>query len=436
MGIAIAIIGFIVALLVLIIAHELGHFIVSKRAGVVIEEFGIGLPPRIFGVKRGETIYSLNLIPLGAFVKAAGENDPSVPGSLASKGPWTRMGVYAAGPMVNIFMAFVILSAYFMVPTDDIRGKGAMVNSVTESSPAKEAGIEPGDIILRIDEQQIHDWEDIREAVNTSAEEEKTLYLDRDGEPFQVNLKPEFTSQENRYTIGVWLAWGIVTGVEEGSPAAEADIRTGDTILSIGEKAVYSNGSMTDALNSAKAGEEVSVVLLRTEEIVTTNLNLSAQDGDQLIGADTRWVSDTRIETQRSSFWQALYRGGDFIVHIPYLIKESIPLMIEDSGKAVVGPVGAGQLTVEIVESFGFSNILFLAGLISVGLAIFNFIPIPPLDGGGILVASIEGIRRGKRLSPKTVRLVYTIGTAIIITIFVVIMYNDIARLISGGSFL
>jgi regulator of sigma E protease len=110
--------------------------------------------------------------------------------------------------------------------------------------------------------------------------------------------------------------------------------------------------------------------------------------------------------------------------------------MIEDSGKAVVGPVGAGQLTVEIVESFGLSNILFLAGLISIGLAIFNFIPIPPLDGGGILVASIEGIRRGRRLSPKTVRLVYTIGTAIIITIFVVIMYNDIARLISGDSFL
>ncbi|GAI42674.1 unnamed protein product, partial [marine sediment metagenome] len=116
MSVAVIIILFIVALLMAICLHELGHFIVAKRAGVKVEEFGIGIPPRLFGIKRGETIYSVNAIPLGAFVKAAGENDPTVPRSLAGKRPWPRLGIYAAGPLVNIFLAFVLLSAFLALP--------------------------------------------------------------------------------------------------------------------------------------------------------------------------------------------------------------------------------------------------------------------------------------------------------------------------------
>ena len=99
MSLALIIILFVVSLFVAMCLHELGHFVASKRAGVKVEEFGIGIPPRIFGIKRGETIYSLNAIPIGAFVKATGENDPTVPRSLAGKGPWTRLGIYAAGPV-------------------------------------------------------------------------------------------------------------------------------------------------------------------------------------------------------------------------------------------------------------------------------------------------------------------------------------------------
>ncbi|PIU22843.1 MAG: RIP metalloprotease RseP, partial [Chloroflexi bacterium CG08_land_8_20_14_0_20_45_12] len=99
MDIAIIIIIFIVCLFVMILVHELGHFVTAKRAGVKVEEFGIGFPPRLFGIKRGETVYSFNAIPAGAFVRLAGEDDPTVPRSLASKSPWTRLKVYAAGPL-------------------------------------------------------------------------------------------------------------------------------------------------------------------------------------------------------------------------------------------------------------------------------------------------------------------------------------------------
>jgi RIP metalloprotease RseP len=209
----------------------------------------------------------------------------------------------------------------------------------------------------------------------------------------------------------------------------------GDTILSINKQPIYSAQSMSDAISSAEPGEKIEVVLLRGEEILSKSLELSSQNGEQAIGLGTQWVSNTHIEKQRLPFWQAIHRGGDFVVHLPELIVESLDIIKEDPSKAVVGPVGAGQLTVEAVTSFGLSNVLFLGGLISMGFALFNFIPVPPLDGGGMLIGLIEGVRRGKRLSPRTVRLAYAIGTALIITLFVLVFYSDILRLIRGEGF-
>ena len=220
--------------------------------------------------------------------------------------------------------------------------------------------------------------------------------------------------------------------MESGSLVDAADIRPGDTILKIHGKLVYSDESMRDALSSAKPGKEITFVLLRDDgsgDVVTTSLRMSSQDGPDTIGLATQWV-DSHRDRERTPFWQSLYQGGDYLVHIPSLIKQSIPIIREDPSKLAVGVVGAGQLTVEAVKSSGFTNVLLLGGMISAGLALFNFIPIPPLDGGGMLIALIEGIRRGKRLSARTVRLAYVAGTALMITAFVVIMYNDIARVI------
>jgi len=232
MSVAVIIILFIVALLMAICLHELGHFIVAKRAGVKVEEFGIGIPPRLFGIKRGETIYSVNAIPLGAFVKAAGENDPTVPRSLAGKGPWTRLGIYAAGPLVNIFLAFVLISAFLALPTSTVAGNGLMVHSVVGNSSAEEAGIKPGDIILEVDEQPVHRRGDVQDIVNSVEEgAEITLLLLRNGQEIQTTVKPKFAPESQQLKIGVYLWWDMVSQVEEGSPAYEAGIRPGDTIL-------------------------------------------------------------------------------------------------------------------------------------------------------------------------------------------------------------
>ncbi|HEU65524.1 MAG TPA: RIP metalloprotease RseP, partial [Chloroflexi bacterium] len=125
-----------------------------------------------------------------------------------------------------------------------------------------------------------------------------------------------------------------------------------------------------------------------------------------------------------------------YIIYMPVLIIEAIPLIIESPDMALVGPIGAGQLTVEVVQASGFSYLLFMAGIISLGIAMFNLLPIPPLDGGGMLVAFVEGVRRGKRLSPRAMRLAYTIGTTFIITLVILVVFFDILRLVRGEPLL
>jgi len=434
MSVAIIIILFIVALFVAMCLHELGHFITAKRAGVKVEEFGIGIPPRLLGIKRGETIYSLNAIPIGAFVKAAGENDPTVPRSLAGKGPWTRLGIYAAGPLVNIFLAFVLLSAFLALPYSVIAVNGLVVCAVVENSPAEEAGIEPRDIILEIEGQPVHRRGDVQDIVNSGEEgTEITLLLLRNGQEKEITLEPQLDPKSQLLKIGTYLWWDMVSQVEEGSPAYEAGIRPGDAIHSINGQLIYNEESMSSALHFVEEGKEIKLVLLREGETVSIALN---NDGyETLPGVEMQWVEGVHVEQERLPVWRAIYLGARDIIYMPVLIIEAIPQIIESPDMALVGPIGAGQLTVEVVRSSGFSSILFMASIISLGLGIFNLLPIPPLDGGGMLVAFIEGCRRGKRLSPRTVRLAYTIGTAFLIALMVLVTFLDIGRLWSGRGF-
>jgi len=434
MTVALIIIIFIVVLFVAVYLHELGHFLTARRAGVKVEEFGIGLPPRLLGIKRGETIYSVNAVPLGAFVRTAGENDPTVPRSLAGKGPWTRFGVYAAGPVVNIFLAFILFSAFLLLPMSVVTGNGLMVHSVAENSPAEEAGIEAGDIILELDGQPVHTWEEMQDMVNSGqAGTEITLLLQKDGSQEEARLKPKFDPTLQRQIIGVLLCWNMVNQVDEGSSAYEAGLRPGDTILSLNGQPVYNTESMSSALGSAREDEEITLVLLRGQETVSTSL-ISVSHGT-LPGVELRWVDGTHLEQERLPVWRAVYLGARYIIYMPALIIEAIPLIRESPDMALVGPIGAGQLTVEAVRSSGFSNILFMASIISLGIGMFNLLPIPPLDGGGMLVAFIEGFRRGKRLSPRAVRLAHTIGTTFLITLVILVTFSDILRLISGRGF-
>jgi regulator of sigma E protease len=148
------IVAFVIILSILVLAHEFGHYITAKMSGIVVEEFGLGYPPRIFGFKRGGTIYSLNAIPFGGFTKMLGEEDPQYPGSFASKSRWTRFLVLVAGSLMNILLPVLLFTISAIIPHNVVMEK-VHVTEVAPNSPAQAAGVEAGDILLKINDRDM-----------------------------------------------------------------------------------------------------------------------------------------------------------------------------------------------------------------------------------------------------------------------------------------
>ncbi len=426
---------FIVSLLVVVVAHEMGHFIASKRVGVAVEEFGIGFPPRLFGYMWRGTLYSINALPIGAFVKSRGENDPTLEGSLAAQSWWRRLVVYAAGPVANIFLAFLLFAAFFAVPRAVAVSDGLLVYQVQESSPASQAGLQAGDVVISADGVSLETWNDLQVILaGVSAQETVALQVLRGGSEFSVPVAPDYSDTLGRNVIGITLGRDIVESVAPGSLAATGGIREGDSLVGIDNLGVVNQTAVDETLSAAAPDATVVLTMLRDSDNYSVELT-GSQLATQNLGMQLLWAPNSRIEDRGTPLGTAVLAGARYIVTMPQLIIASVPLMRDDPSLAFVGPIGAGQLTVEAVATFGLTNLIFIAGLISIGIGLFNLIPVPPLDGGGILVALVEATRRGKRLSDRAVRVSYAVGTALLITLVIFITTSDVLRLIQGRGF-
>ncbi len=205
MDIALSILGFIAVLAVLILVHEGGHFMAAKAAGIRVLEFGLGFPPRLWGVHRGDTLYSINAIPLGGFVKMAGEEDPTEPRSLASKSAGVRFLVMAAGAFMNALTALVLFSALFVVPQDVLVGK-VTIAEVAADSPAQKAGVLPGDTIVSVNGHAVLNVGDLRYRVNLDLGQQSTWLIQRGEQSLTVNLVPRLNPPADQGATGIVLA--------------------------------------------------------------------------------------------------------------------------------------------------------------------------------------------------------------------------------------
>jgi len=426
---------FVASMLIVVVAHEFGHFLVAKRAGVVVEEFGIGFPPRLFGFMWRGTLYSVNALPVGAFVKSRSENDAGVEGSLASKGPWKRFAVYAAGPFVNILLAFVLFTTYFGLPQATVVSDGVLVYQVQSDSPAGAAGLKPGDVIVRVDGEMMDTWSRLhRTLAGATPGDLLRLEVLRNGSTISVDVSPTFSEELGRNVIGIVISQNLVQAVEPGSPAAEAGILVGDALLGVNGRGLINQTALEEALAALDDSSGAVFTLLRDTKSFTVEFT-AAQINEGKLGLGLLWAPGARLEHRATPLTSAALAGAQLMLSMPSLIVDSIPMMQEDPSLAFVGPIGAGQLSVEAVRVFGVSNLIFIAGLISLGIALFNLLPVPPLDGGGMLVALIEAARRGRRLSERAVRLAYAFGTALLITLVVFATTSDILRLVQGRDF-
>ncbi|GAI36767.1 unnamed protein product [marine sediment metagenome] len=216
MTLLISIVSFLIVIAVLVLAHELGHFITAKASGVKVEEFGLGFPPRLLSVRRGETLYSLNAIPLGGFVKMAGEEDPKVPGSLASKGIGTRLLVLSAGSLMNLLLPLLLFSIAFMIPHNLIMGQ-VMIEEVDPDSPAARAGIEPGDTLLSVNEKAVNNTGDLYRYIQLNLGKEITLLVKHsDSTTENVQVIPRWKPPEGRGATGIVVTTANPTIVSQG----------------------------------------------------------------------------------------------------------------------------------------------------------------------------------------------------------------------------
>jgi regulator of sigma E protease len=203
MSVLISIVAFVIILLILVVAHELGHFITAKIRGVGVIEFGIGFPPRIFGIKRKGTIYSINALPLGGFVKLAGEEDPKVPESLASKGYGTRMLVLASGSLVNILLPVILFTVAFLLPHTVVTAP-VVIESVDVNSPAEAAGLQAGDTVVSINGNQIDNILDVQRLTQLNLGKEMKIEIKRvDGTLETVSLVPRWKPPQGEGAMGV-----------------------------------------------------------------------------------------------------------------------------------------------------------------------------------------------------------------------------------------
>jgi len=382
----------------LVFIHELGHFLTAKRFGIKVTEFGFGFPPRLAGVKFGETIYSINLIPIGGFVKLVGEEDPTDPRSFARQSVLKRAIVLSAGSFMNFVVPVVMFTVLFMLPHEEIVGGSVVISAVAPGSPAQEAGLRPGDTVLQVDAQPIDGTTEfiakVREKVGLPVE----LTVRRGAAVSGMRSSPEFALVET------------VTVVPRANPPTlniVEEVTDTATQVSVRDARRYDgNAKVGDKLTQGPMGV--------------------------LIG-----LANPRIEGRSDPFWVAFPNSFRAMWSVLVTTRDGLAQGISSgTNPGVTGPIGIAQATGEVVEQQGVYWIFPLTALLSLSLAVINILPIPALDGGRLLFVIIEWVRRGKRISPKKEGLAHLIGFALLIGFILFVSYFDVLRLLRGESIL
>jgi regulator of sigma E protease len=359
----------------LVFVHELGHFLTALRMGIKVEEFGFGYPPRILTLFHWKGVpVTLNWLPLGGFVRMAGEEGNfDIEGSLAAAPPWKKIPVMAAGAFMNIIAAIAIFAIVGMVGQPDEVGP-LTIQKVDQGSPAAQAGLQPGDVILTINSKEIDSRRILQQELEPLLGKQVTLGIERQSpqngsEPYQ-NLKNVV----------------VTPRVRENLPPNQGPL--GITIEVPADK----------------------VEMVRYADRLSPLAAL-------LYG----------VQHTFSIFFQMLFGLGTLIGSLFGLSNTEIQ-------GGLAGPVGIGRLTGEVARTQGLMKYLELTALISVNLALFNLLPIPALDGSRIVFALIEWVRRGKRVPPEKEAMVHAIGMIALLGLMLVVTFSDVRNILLGRN--
>ena len=372
------IILFLLILGVIVFFHELGHFVMAKLYGVKVEEFAIGFPPKIFGVKKGETEYRLNWVPLGGYCKIVGEDgeEKDNPRSFGSRSIFQRFQIISAGVLMNFFLAFVIFSFIFMVGfPQDITGKELSIIKADENF---------GQAEIVIDEENAKSVTDVKIQISE---------------------------------------------IVKDSPADKAEIKIGDTIVQADEMKI---NSIEDLQNYTQEnlGEPMTLSITRGSESFTKKIipRENYPEGEGALG-----VSLAQTAVVSYSILEAIKQGFEYTVQLTIFIIMAFANIIwglVTTGKTVAevsGPVGIAAMTQQ-AASMGFLTVLNFTALISVNLAIINALPLPALDGGRMLFLLVEKIK-GSPINQVWEAKANNLGFMLLMGLMIIVTFKDIVKL-------
>lgn len=430
---------FLVLIGVMILLHELGHYLMARLFDVKVETFSLGFGPRLFGNRGKETDFCICAIPLGGYVKMLGEQPGegqiSDPRALTSKPRWQRLLIAFAGPLTNIVLAVILLTGLFMVEYPKIpTPKSPVVGHVDPNGAAEKAGVRVGDRVVQVDGIQDPTWETIALREIASAKKPMDVYVLRNGQRLNFSVTPVYDEKQG---VG-YAGWMQETDVQMGGyccdidAAQKAGLQKGDIFVSVNGVPIHSATRFQEVIEGSK-GTPVEVVYLRNGQQQTVSVTpvWGEAEGKQRwrIGASL----EPRVEITKLPFSEALAESWRQNVQSTKLLYKVIQGMLERrmSPKSLEGPIRIAQLSGQAARE-GATTFIGLMAAVSLNLAIFNLLPIPILDGGVMLMLLVEILLR-RDLDLRVKEAVVRAGFVFLMVVVVFVLYNDISKILPPG---
>jgi regulator of sigma E protease len=430
----ITLLSFIFVLGVLVFVHELGHFLAAKRVGIKVLKFQLGFDPTVVRFRRGDTEYGIGALPLGGYVKMAGESPDQARTGRAdeflSKTKWERFQVLIMGPVMNLLLAFVLTAVvlYQGVERAAYENQPVVIGAVAADSAGAKAGLAPGDRIVAVNDRKVNTWEDLYLAIGTRPNRETNITFVRNGVEMTRAATPTVPPGQGRFEVG---DLGVMPNVHphialvhEGEPAEKAGLKANDVVLAINGETITFASQLREAI-AKHPDQQISVSVLRSGQSMTLSAVPRKRDTSGFLGID---IGDDVVREKPGAF-AAVGLSLEKNLQWGGMIFETIwgLLTRETSPKQLMGPVAIAQLSGESAQ-LGWIALLSLMASISLNLGLLNLLPIPILDGGHIFIMGLEGLAR-RDFSVRVKEKMLLAGFVVLMMLMVTVIYNDLTRI-------
>ena len=439
-----AIVQLLLVLGLMVLVHEFGHFAVAKLCGIRVEVFSIGFGKRLFGYQRGDTDYRLSILPLGGYVKMAGDIPGEVPsgdpGEFNSHPRWQRILVALAGPIANFILALGLMTGGYMLHNEvnEYISGPATTDYISPSSPIAKTGIQSGDTIVRYNNTENPNWEDVFQQSALNLNQTIPFAFLHNGQRTDTSFFIASKDTPETFTVDTL---GLVPKMQPNpvevlktlpnTPAAKAGLQPKDQLAAIDGIPLHSVPALLTYLQDRKGAPSVITLIRNGQTIPTPIVPELAENGG---GAKSYRLGfefvQPPIKVEQLPLGQSLKASWKFNRKNAFLIRDVLHGMFTRhiSVKSLSGPIGIGQQVHQAASMQGWMPLIGIMAYISLNLGIFNLLPVPILDGGMIVFLLIESLLR-RDLNQQIKERVYQVAFVCIVAFAAFVIFNDITKL-------